>query len=316
MPKSEGGLGVIQLEAHNEALLLKNLHKFYNKADTPWVHLIWEKYYTNGRLPNHSLKGSFWWKDILKLLDKYKGMAVVSIHQGDTCFLWQDPWNNIVPKHYFLELLSFAKNKFTTLSRAGEFEDLNQVLNRPISSEAYAQLLLLAQLLESLPNDNQEDIWTYIWGSPLFTTTKAYKQLIGFRIVHPGYKWLRKSSLQKKHKVFFLLLLKDRLSTQNILRRKNMDLPSCDCVLCHLTEEETVEHLFLNCPFAQSCWSLLHLFIPQGDPFAVLSSLKMQLHVKIRRLFLSFCRFSVLVWFCLFLLSDRRPVFDHPSVDH
>jgi hypothetical protein len=110
--------------------------------------------------------------------------------------------------------------------------------------------------------------------------------------------------------------LKDRLSTQNILRRKNMDLPSCDCVLCHLTEEETVEHLFLNCPFAQSCWSLLHLFIPQGDPFAVLSSLKMQLHVKIRRLFLSFCRFSVLVWFCLFLLSDRRPVFDHPSVDH
>jgi hypothetical protein len=30
------------LETHNEALLLKNFHKFFNKADIPWVHMIWE----------------------------------------------------------------------------------------------------------------------------------------------------------------------------------------------------------------------------------------------------------------------------------
>jgi hypothetical protein len=32
LPKSEGGLGVLQLETHNDALLLKNLHKFFNNA--------------------------------------------------------------------------------------------------------------------------------------------------------------------------------------------------------------------------------------------------------------------------------------------
>jgi hypothetical protein len=32
LTKSEGGLGVLQLEIHNEALLLKNFHKFFNKA--------------------------------------------------------------------------------------------------------------------------------------------------------------------------------------------------------------------------------------------------------------------------------------------
>lgn len=66
--KEEGGLGVLDLKSQNDALLLKNFHKFYIRADIPWVHLIWEKYYRNGKLPNHVKKGSFWWKDVLKLL--------------------------------------------------------------------------------------------------------------------------------------------------------------------------------------------------------------------------------------------------------
>jgi hypothetical protein len=49
--KREGGLGVIDLKTQNEALLIKNLHKFFNREDIPWVSLVWEKYYDNGRLP-------------------------------------------------------------------------------------------------------------------------------------------------------------------------------------------------------------------------------------------------------------------------
>jgi hypothetical protein len=46
-PKEKGGLGVINLRLQNDALLMKNLHKFYNREDIPWVHLIWDRYYTN-----------------------------------------------------------------------------------------------------------------------------------------------------------------------------------------------------------------------------------------------------------------------------
>lgn len=35
--KEEGGLGVIDIEKQNKALLTKNLHKFYSKEDLPWV---------------------------------------------------------------------------------------------------------------------------------------------------------------------------------------------------------------------------------------------------------------------------------------
>lgn len=44
-PKTHGGLGVLDLATHNQALLMKYLHKFMNKEDSPWVNIIWETYY-------------------------------------------------------------------------------------------------------------------------------------------------------------------------------------------------------------------------------------------------------------------------------
>lgn len=36
-PKHKGGLGIEILKLQNDDLLLKHLHKFYSKADIPWV---------------------------------------------------------------------------------------------------------------------------------------------------------------------------------------------------------------------------------------------------------------------------------------
>jgi hypothetical protein len=79
-----GGLGVIKLRVQNETLLLKNLHKFFNKAYLPWVHLIWTQYYSNGKVPTNASKGSSWWRNILRLLDQYKGIAQGIVGSGET----------------------------------------------------------------------------------------------------------------------------------------------------------------------------------------------------------------------------------------
>lgn len=77
MPKTEGGLEVLNLQTQNKALLLKYLDSFFNKTDIPWVHLIWEKYYRNGKLPYHTMKGSIWWRN--------KGLALVNVCDESTC---------------------------------------------------------------------------------------------------------------------------------------------------------------------------------------------------------------------------------------
>jgi hypothetical protein len=109
---------------------------------------------------------------------------------------------------------------------------------------------------------------------------KAYVHLIGSRPVHPSFNWLWKAATQKKHKIFFWLLLKDRLGTQNIWRRKSQALPSYDCILCTFEHEETVEHLFSHYPFAHACWSIFNLQIIQADPFQILTSMRAQLNVS------------------------------------
>jgi hypothetical protein len=219
-PKKEGGLGVLHLETHNEALLLKNLHKFYNKVNIPWVQLIWDKYHANGKLSNHTLKGSFWWRDILRLLNKFKSMVNISVHKGDTCFLWQDMWGGSIRNQGFSQLFSFAKVTNISVCRAAAISNINQLFNLPISTEAYQQLLVLAHDLADISlEQEQDDVWTYSWGSTIYMPMKAYKVSIGPRQVHPCFSWLWTTSAQKKHEIFFWLLLKDRLSTRNILRR-------------------------------------------------------------------------------------------------
>jgi hypothetical protein len=49
------------------------------KMDIPWVKLIRSSYYGDDSLPDQKIKGSFWWKDIVKLLDTYKNLASVKV---------------------------------------------------------------------------------------------------------------------------------------------------------------------------------------------------------------------------------------------
>jgi hypothetical protein len=81
-PKSNGGLGVVRLETHNKALLLKFVHKFFNNHDLPWVNLVWNNYYRFDSLPSGPNIGSFWWKSLLSLVQDFKGLAAPTVGNG------------------------------------------------------------------------------------------------------------------------------------------------------------------------------------------------------------------------------------------
>ena len=72
------GLGIIDMKNQNTTLLMKFLDKFYNHPDIPWVKLTWSKLYQNTNIPPHerSPTGSFWWRDIIKLFEKFKAFAI------------------------------------------------------------------------------------------------------------------------------------------------------------------------------------------------------------------------------------------------
>jgi hypothetical protein len=77
-PKNKGGLGVLNLKIHNTTLLFKFIHKFYDREYIPWVNLIWANHYSGGKIPHAYPKtGSFWWKDVFRLVDYFRGDAML-----------------------------------------------------------------------------------------------------------------------------------------------------------------------------------------------------------------------------------------------
>lgn len=105
---------------------------------------------------------------------------------------------------------------------------------------------------------NNLDTWSYIYGgNENFSYVKAYKALIGFSSAPPHFKWIWESSCQPKHKVFFWLLLHDRLNTRNLLARFFFILQPYNCATLNFPMEETLHHLFWSCPFAEYCWDFI-----------------------------------------------------------
>lgn len=153
-----------------------------------------------------------------------------NLYDGKTCLLWSDLWESMVPRYSFPELYSFAKNKSVSIFLAKQMENVVDLFHLPLSGHAFDQLVVLLEALENTANSLDSDVWGYMWGSFHFSSVKAYKLLSGTLAVHSAYSWLWKSNVQPKHKVFFWLLLKDRISTRGLLKRKNMEFPSYNCL--------------------------------------------------------------------------------------
>jgi len=230
-----------------------------------------------------------------------------NIQNGSTCLFWTNLWGDQVQSQVYPELFSFARNKLLSFQKTKMMEPFHRLFYLPLSEEAFAQLGLLQNLLENQILSNDVDWWSYIWGSPFFSSRKAYKSLIGHAHIHQSFHW----TCQNKHKVFSWLLLKDKLSTRNILRRKSMFLPSYNCVLCANNTEKTLEHLFLHCHFAEACWGLISLQVPnQADIFLAIESFKSQLHTPL------FMNFIILLCWSIWI-SRNDLIFQglHPSIN-
>jgi hypothetical protein len=200
---------------------------------------------------------------------------------GYTSFFWSDIWNGRLLSSQFLELFSFAKDKHISVQSfisMSAIEDPDELFHLPLSTQAYAQFQQLNSIIANITLQAGNDVWSYIWNSGIFTSSKACLNQVGTRQVHAAFKWLWKSSCQPKQKFFFWLLLQDRLSTHDILKRRNMELQCYDCVLCHLGTEESLMHLFFFYPFSMSCWNTLGLApLILDDLFQTLSAFRAHL---------------------------------------
>jgi hypothetical protein len=260
-------MSVINLSVQNDALLLKQLDKFYRKDNIQWVKLIWHKYYPNGAPHIRKEKGSFWWKDILRLNVQFRGVAYCIPMKGDTVSFWDDFINGAVYSQKFPNLLEFAKEPRVSQQQIWNAESLLSFFRIPMTRQAYNELLSLQTelTLMQLDNLNEEDCWYFIWGNKKYSSSKYYQHQFASLLPPQPIRWIWKAKCIPKIKFFSWLLLNDRLNTRNILRRRRKFLEEgyC-CVMCRDTIEETSEHLFFDCQSVITRWFALGITWEEG----------------------------------------------------
>ena len=175
-PKKKGGLGIINLRSQNSALLMKHLDKFYNQKDVPWVKLVWNAHYQNGQIPHATTdKGSFWWRDLLKLCDMFRGISSCIVGNGSTVLFWSDVWNNHLLQEKFPRLYSYAKDKRISVAKFLENNTMMAQFHLPLPEQAHQEYMELQDLLQNIQvQEHSKDTWHYIWGNSTYTSSKFY----------------------------------------------------------------------------------------------------------------------------------------------
>ena len=187
--------------------------------------MVWNTYYSSGKIPHASkFMGSFWWRDVLKLCDLFRGIASCKVGDGKTVLFWHDLWNDNIRRNKYPRLFTFAKNQnisvATFLTQENLTDNFHLPLIEPANSELQQLLDEVQQIRESVIEPEEKDSWSYIWGNNTYSSAILYH--FTFKNVHPPkpFLWIWESRCSNKLKVFTWLLLMDRLNTRNILKRK------------------------------------------------------------------------------------------------
>mgnify|MGYP000863857686 FL=1 len=271
-PKLKGGLGILNLGLQNEALLMKFLNKFYNKVDVPWVHLIWDSYYYQ-RVPHDTaMCGSFWWRDICKLMDTFRAVSSVCVGKGDSLLFWSDSWevdNSCIPlQDRFPRLFSFCIQKNSSVLEVMASGEFHSMFSLPLSEMAYRELNQLSGILSDISlDDNAKDCWYWKHGKKSGYTAKKYYDLVHEPIpTNPLLCWIWKSCCTMTIKMFAWLVIMDRVNTKDMIQRRKWKInDGPECVLCPIGALEDRNHLFFQCNFSMRVWNYLQISWPNNQ---------------------------------------------------
>jgi hypothetical protein len=142
-----------------------------------------------------------------------------------------------------------------------EANDLDDIFILPFSQQAILELEELQDSLQAIQYDEESmNIWKPNRGNN-YAAKIFYDHVYDVLETHPIFKIVWKSKCTPRIKFFFWLLLVDRLYTKTILTRRNIGARENDlCVMCNMGVNETIEHLFFNCPFSIQCWSRINVY--------------------------------------------------------
>ncbi|KAL0284376.1 UNVERIFIED_CONTAM: Retrovirus-related Pol polyprotein from type-2 retrotransposable element R2DM [Sesamum radiatum] len=259
LPKDNGGQGIPNLWALNQALMSKHVWDIITgKESSIWVQWVQQYRLLNKSLWEAPASNSTWaWKKLLSICSKLGPMLQFHIATGEAFWLWRDPWHPLgklgdrYPRAPMVTGLSHDAKLSAVILHGG--------WNWPSQTDTDVMAIM-----ENLPHivDGEDSVG---WRTGHFSTSEAYR----FFSPSPGkLSWcslfLGPFKIPRNQFVLWLAIL-DKLSTGD---KVWLNISPPFCCLCGSDELETRAHLFFDCAFSRRCLFLLRQRVKFLWPFA------------------------------------------------
>jgi hypothetical protein len=269
-PKDQGGLGVHDLQVKNRALLGKWLAKLLTEEGV-WQTILKRKYVGSKAISQVSWKpgDSHFWAGLMATKRYFFPFGSFLINDGTQIRFWEDKWLGDYPlRQQYPALYNIVRHKGDTLSKVMESSPPNMTFRRNLNGQRLASWNTLLQRLEAIQLTNGPDVFRWnLNENGIFSVESMYTALI--QPVEPvsNNKLIWKMKIPLKTKVFAWYLRRGVILTKDNLAKRNWQ-GSKSCVFCH--QDETIKHLFFQCRFAKSIWSIIQmsstLYPPRSVP--------------------------------------------------
>ncbi|KAE8735025.1 Betaine aldehyde dehydrogenase [Hibiscus syriacus] len=250
--KSAGGLGVLDLNYMNRALLGKWSWRFANDRGSVWKKVICSKYNLDPSLLIFKEKlpafSSWIWKSIVNNHFKddqfgaiFQSLLDVRVGSGDRISFWSDNWATVSPlKEVFPRLFVLSVNKNGKLKEFGEFKSSvwcwHVQLRRSLSDWELVQLCDLITLIHNISlSKDLSDGW--VWrgnGVGIYsvkTSVKACSPVLSVDSFWMRFIW--RGLVPPRVEVFLWQVVHHRLPVKQELQRRGVSaVIDVSCPLC------------------------------------------------------------------------------------
>ncbi|WVZ62207.1 hypothetical protein U9M48_011977 [Paspalum notatum var. saurae] len=235
LPKDQGGLEILNLEAQNTCLISKWLYKLINENGI-WQQLLRKKYLKNKTI------GEVFWKP------------------GDSHFwsgLMKDKWlGNFTLKEQCTSLFNIARKKHVSVAHVFSTYPLTISFRRALVGDKLIKWNELVARIAYVQLDGHHGkaIWS-LTKHGQFTVMSLYLFLVNQNAL-PLIKKLWKLKLPLKIKIFVWFLMRGVILTKDNFKKRNWN---GDDRCCFCNKKETIQHLFFDCHVASFVWRIVHV---------------------------------------------------------
>ena len=257
-PKSQGGLGIQDLEIKNIALLSKWVYKLLTENGV-WQEIIRNKYVGSNAISQIHWKpgDSHFWSGVMKAKEFFFQFGTFSVRDGSQVRFWEDTWlgNNSLMVQY-PSLYQIVRHKFVTIKQVLGQENPDISFRMALLGHRLAVWNELLTRLEDIQLSGEPDIFRWnLHQNGKFSVKSMYDAMVHCDVPVDNRK-LWKLKIPLRVKIFLWFLNKGVILTRDNLARRNWH-GSKTCVFCQ--HDESIKHLFFECKFARAVWAIVQV---------------------------------------------------------